>query len=156
MADKESKAARDNEALETLRRLLTSQQVAVLATHKEGQPYGSLVGFTASRDLKSLFFATSRTTRKFANLAADGRVAMTFDDRSHAEADFYEAVGVTACGHAAEITKSPRSRALKQFLAKHPHLHDFVMSPHCAFVRVRVEKYVMVRRFQEVVELVVS
>ena len=156
MAKKTSNAVGDGEVLDTLRRLLSSQQVAVLATHQEGQPYGSLVGFTASRDVKSLFFATPRTTRKFANLAADGRVAMIFDDRAHAEADFYEAVGVTACGHAAEIAKSPRSRALKQFLAEHPHLHDFVMSPNCAFVRVRVEKYVMVRRFQEVVELVVS
>ena len=83
-------------------------------------------------------------------------MAMTFDDRTRAAADFYEAVGLTACGRAAEVSKSPRSANLKRFLAKHPHLQEFVMSPNCAFLRVRVKKYVMVRRFQEVVELVVS
>ena len=156
MAKKTSDAAANKEEFDTLRRLLTSQRVAILATHNQGQPYGNLVGFAASPDFKSLFFATSRTTRKFANIEADGRVAMTFDDRTHAEADFYKAVGVTACGCAKEVAKSPRSRALKMYLAKHPHLKDFVMSPNCAFIRVQVEKYVIVRRFQEVLEIVVS
>jgi nitroimidazol reductase NimA-like FMN-containing flavoprotein (pyridoxamine 5'-phosphate oxidase superfamily) len=156
MADEGSKAARNNEALDTLRRLLTSQQVAVLATHDQGQPYGTLVGFSVSPNLRSIFFATARTTRKFANIAADDRVALTFDDRTHAVADFYEAVGVTACGRAGEVSKSPRGADLRRFLARHPHLAEFVMSPNCAFLRVRVEKYVVVRRFQEVVELVVS
>ena len=156
MARKRSTAAAKSEVLETLRQLLASQQVAVLATHSQGQPYGSLVGFAASPNLKSIFFATPRTTRKYANLEADARVALMFDDRTHAEADFYEAVGVTACGRAADVSKSPRSTNLKRYLAKHPYLKEFVMSPNCAFVRVRIEKYVIVRRFQEVVELVVS
>ena len=156
MARKRPKAVSKSDVLETLNRLLASQQVAVLATHNDGQPYGSLVGFAVSPNLKSLFFATPRTTRKFANIEADARVAMTFDDRTRAESDFYEAVGVTACGRAEEVDKSPRSTNLKRFLARHPHLKEFVMSPNCAFVRVKVDKYVLVRRFQEVVELVVS
>jgi len=154
MARRRHKATANDEALNVLRRLLASQQVAVLATHNEGQPYGSLVGFAVSPNLKSIFFATPRTTRKFANIQADGRVALIFDDRTRAEADFYE--WVTACGRAEEASKSPRSTNLKRFLARHPHLMEFVMSPNCAFVRVKVEKYVIVRRFQEVVELVVS
>ena len=151
-----SNASGDGGVLDTLRRLLASQQVAVLGTHNQGQPYTTLVGFAASPNLKSLFFATPRTTRKFANIEADDRVALMFDDRTHAEADFFEAVGVTACGRASEVSKSPRSADLKRYLAKHPHLREFVMSPNCAFIRVRVQKYVIVRRFQEVVELVVS
>lgn len=142
--------------LGVVRQLLTSQQVAVLATHDQGKPYATLVGFSVSPNLKYIFFATSRSTRKFANIKADDRVAMTIDDRTHAAADFYDAVGVTACGRATEVSKSDRNPALRQFLKKHPHLEEFVMSPNCAFLRVRVEKYVMVRRFQDVVELVVS
>lgn len=148
-------SAADGEVIDALRRLLVSQQVAVLSTHHGGQPYGNLVGFAASHDLRSLFFATARTTRKFANIQADGRVAMTIDNRRRSEADFFEALGVTACGRAEENAKSPKSRFLKRYLTKHPYLKDFVMSPNCAFIRVRVEKYVIVRRFQEVVELVV-
>jgi len=155
MAEKAIRGTGRVDPLDTVRQLLTSQQVAVLATHNQGQPYGTLVGFSVSPNLKSIFFATARTTRKFANIVADDRVAMTFDDRTRAAADFYEAVGVTACGRAAEVSKSSRSEDLKRFLARHPHLEEFVMSPNCAFLRVRVEKYVVVRRFQEVVELVV-
>jgi hypothetical protein len=156
MAKENSDPTVDGEALAVLRKLFEAQQVAVLATHSQGQPYTTLVGFAASRDLKSLFFVTSRTTRKFANIEADGRVALMIDNRTNAEADFFEAVGVTACGVAAEAPKSPGSRNLKHFLAKHPHLKDFAMAPNSAFMRVRVEKYVIVRRFQEVIELVVS
>ena len=156
MAKKVIRSGDQVDPLDTVRRLLNSQQVAVLATHNEGQPYGTLVGFSVSPNLKSIFFATARTTRKFANIVADSRVAMTFDDRTRAAADFYEAVGVTACGWAAEVSKSPRSAHLQRFLARHPHLEEFVMAPSCAFLRVRVRKYVIVQRFQEVVELVVS
>ncbi len=156
MTKKATRSAGQVDPLDTVRRLLESQQVAVLATHNQGQPYGTLVGFSVSPNLKSLFFATARTTRKFTNIVADDRVAMTFDDRMRAAADFYEAVGVTASGRATEVSKSPRSANLKRFLARHPHLEEFVLSPNCAFLRVRVEKYVMVRRFQEVIELVVA
>lgn len=151
-----ARSADPADPLNVVRQLLSSQQVAVIATHNQGQPYGTLVGFSISPDLKFIFFATSRSTRKFANIMADDRTAMTFDDRTHAAADFYDAVGVTACGRSTEVSKSRRSADLRRFLAKHPHLHEFVMSPNCAFLRLRVEKYVMVRRFQDVVELWVS
>lgn len=155
MSKGEFEWAEDPEALDALRALLRTQLVAVLGTHNEGQPYTTLVGFAASRDLKSLFFATPRTTRKFANMERDNRVSMTLDNRNHAEADFYEAVGVTACGHAEEIEKAPEASGMKRFLEKHPHLRGFVLSPNCALMRIRVHKYVVVRRFQEVIELVV-
>lgn len=139
-----------------IRQFLSTQFVAVLATHNQGQPYGSLVGFSVSPDLKSIFFATARSTRKFANIIADDRVALTFDDRAHGAADFYKASAVTACGRVAEVPKSRNSQNLRRFLARHPHLEEFVLSPNCAFLRVRVEKYVLVKRFQEVIDVVVS
>ena len=63
-----------------LRRLLTalfdSQQLAVLATLRDGQPYCSLVGVAVSENLQDLLFATTRSTRKFENISADNRVAL--------------------------------------------------------------------------------
>ena len=53
-----------------LRGLFESQKLAVLSTQSDGQPYASLVAFWAPDDLKSIYFATPNTTRKFANLAA--------------------------------------------------------------------------------------
>ena len=140
---------------DALRQILLAQKLGVLATIDGSQPYSTLVGFSVSSDLKSLFFSTPRTTRKFAHIMANDRVSMTIDNRSSIDADFFDAVGITVCGWAAEYERSLGSRFLKQYIAKHPYLEEFVLSPQCAFLRVYVEKYVIVRRFQQVVELTV-
>ena len=51
-----------------LRELITGQKLAMLATHKGGQPYASLVAFCVSDDLRFLHSATPRAARKFGNL----------------------------------------------------------------------------------------
>lgn len=136
-----------------LKALLENQRLAVLATHREGQPYGSLVSFASTQDVKHILFATTRATRKYANLSADPRVALVIDNRSNQESDIHEAVAVTATGRAEEMLGTEKERLLKTYLEKHPYLRDFVDSPTCALVRVQVETYYMVSRFQEVTEL---
>ena len=86
-----------------LRKLLRSQPLAVLATQNQGQPYASLVAFASSDDLKSLYFATTRATRKYANLSGDSRVAMLVDNRSNNASDFSLAMAATATGTAVEV-----------------------------------------------------
>lgn len=135
-----------------LNELFTSQKLAVLGTHQGGQPYGSLVAFAATLDLKNLVFATTRATRKFANLRADPRVSMVLDNRSNRVADFRRAVAATALGRAREVRGKDRERLAEMYLAKHPHLKEFVASPTCALVKMRVEVYYAVWRFQNVFE----
>ena len=141
---------------ETLGDLLTSQQLAVLATHHDGQPYASLVAFAATQDLKELLFATAQTTRKFANLTRDSRVSLLVDSRSNRDADIHEAVAVTVIGTADEVEEMDRGRYLAIYLGKHPHLEEFVKAPSCALIRVRVASYNLVSRFQKVMELHVT
>jgi nitroimidazol reductase NimA-like FMN-containing flavoprotein (pyridoxamine 5'-phosphate oxidase superfamily) len=136
-----------------LSELLESQRLAVLATHNQGQPYGSLVSFAATKDLKKIFFATTRSTRKYANLKGDARVAMVIDNRENAEEDLHKAMAVTITGKAVETAVDEKEACLSVYLEKHPYLKDFVNSPTCALVRVKVETYYLVRRFQEVTEL---
>jgi nitroimidazol reductase NimA-like FMN-containing flavoprotein (pyridoxamine 5'-phosphate oxidase superfamily) len=137
---------------EILHELFSSQNLAVLGTHQSGQPYGSLVAFAATSDLKNLFFATTRATRKFANLQADSRVSMVLDNRSNRVADFRKAVAATVLGRAKEVRGKERRQAEKMYLAKHAHLKEFVSSPTCALVKIRVEVYYLVWRFQNVLE----
>jgi nitroimidazol reductase NimA-like FMN-containing flavoprotein (pyridoxamine 5'-phosphate oxidase superfamily) len=136
-----------------LRELFDSQNLAVLATHNEGQPYASLVAFVTTEDLKQIYFVTPKTTRKFANLSKDDRVAVLVNSSTNQNADFHRAISVTAVGNAEEITGAEREKILKQYLAKHPHLVDFVKSPTCALVRVTPRSYYMVKNFQTVMEL---
>jgi putative heme iron utilization protein len=136
-----------------LTELFSSQKLAVLSTQSQGQPYASLVSFVATEDLKYLLFATSRTTRKYANLAADSRAALLVDSRSNRDSDLHQAIAVTATGVVDETQGAERDRFVRLYLAKHPYLDEFVNSPTNALLRLTVEGYVMVSRFQNVMVL---
>jgi nitroimidazol reductase NimA-like FMN-containing flavoprotein (pyridoxamine 5'-phosphate oxidase superfamily) len=136
-----------------LKDLFASQRLGVLATYGEGQPYSSLVAFVATNDLKYLVFATTRATRKYANLSAESRVALLVDNRSNQDTDFHRAIAVTALGNAKEVKETERDRFLRLYLAKHPYLEEFVNAPTCALLKMSVDRYYMVNRFQNVMEL---
>jgi nitroimidazol reductase NimA-like FMN-containing flavoprotein (pyridoxamine 5'-phosphate oxidase superfamily) len=135
-----------------LRELFASQNLAVLATHSQQQPYASLVAYVASEDLRNLYFVTPKSTRKFANLMSDGRVAVLINNSTNQSADFHQAIAVTAVGDAEEISGPARERQLTDYLARHPYLEEFAKSPTCALVRVTVRSYYLVRNFQQVME----
>jgi len=125
----------------------------VLATHHDGEPYTSLVGFAVTQDLKHILFATGRTTRKRANLVGDARASMLVDNRTNRPADFTEASAATAVGVVEEVSDEGRLEFDRIFLAKHPHLESFVHSPSCVRLRLEVSVYMVVTRFQHVIEL---
>jgi nitroimidazol reductase NimA-like FMN-containing flavoprotein (pyridoxamine 5'-phosphate oxidase superfamily) len=133
--------------------LLAGQPLAVLSTHQAGQPYSNLVAFAADPELEHIFFATTRATRKFANITADPRVALLIDNRANQEADFAEAAALTVLGSAREVHGPEKEQGLELLLAKHPYLRDFVSAPTCALLKVKVAKYILVSRFQEVREM---
>ena len=139
-----------------LHELFAGQRLAVLSTQRDGRPYGSVVAFDVSDDLRRLVFATTRTTRKFGNLATEPWVAMVIDSRDNRESDFHEAVAVTATGRAREVEGDERDLLARRYLDKHPALEGFVRSPTCAIIAVEVATYYLVSRFQNVVELHMS
>ena len=136
-----------------LRELFASQKLAVLATHNRNRSYASLVAFAATKNLKTLVFATTRATRKYANLLQNPHVALLVDNRSNREADFHQAIAVTATGKAAPAAEKEEKRLQKLYLAKHPHLQEFVSASSCELFKVELDTYYLVSRFQNVVEL---
>jgi nitroimidazol reductase NimA-like FMN-containing flavoprotein (pyridoxamine 5'-phosphate oxidase superfamily) len=141
------------ELREVLRELLATQNFGVLCSQGGGYPYGSVVCFAASEDLGRIWFSTTRSTRKFTNIAADDRVAFVVDNASNRPSDLFEAVAATGTGRARELGGAERDSASARYLAKHDHLKEFVDSPNCALVEVRIETFHVVTRFQEVVEI---
>ena len=53
-----------SELKQTIAELFSTQQLAVLSSFGNEQPYASLVAFAATEDLKHIIFATTRSTRK--------------------------------------------------------------------------------------------
>lgn len=140
-------------SLQMLQEFFASQRFAVLATTENGQPYLSLMAFATTSDLRHFLVATYRGTRKHHNLEADPRVALLVDNRSNLPSDLEQAMAVTALGQAKEAGATEKNRFLKIYLARHPHLENFVSSPECALIKVKVERYLVVSNFQEVIEM---
>ena len=138
---------------ECVQGLLDSQLLAVLATQREGEPYTSLVGFLHSDDLRDLYFVTARSTRKYGNILADGRASMMIDNRGQGAADFERATAATAVGAVHEVEGRERQEVVDRYLGKFPFLADFVRAPSCAVMRLEVSRYIVVSRFQHVLEL---
>jgi len=139
-----------------VRDIFESQRLGVLATRHKGHPYTSLMAFVADTEMEHLIIATNRSTRKYNNILSDTRVAFMVDNRSNDVADFTDATAVTVIGTVCELEKKAREIALSSYLAKHPHLESFVMSPNCALLQIDMERLVVVTKFQTVVELHVT
>jgi hypothetical protein len=134
--------------------LFNNQYFMVLATQSEGELHTSLVSFTSSNDLHWFYFITPKTSRKFKNLKENPRVSLFIDNRSNKVQDIGEAMGVTVVGEAEEVPQVDIPGLLNFFLQKHGYLYDFAHAPGSCLVRVRVKRYRLVTRFQEVEDLI--
>ena len=141
------------QALCDIRDILAAQRFGVLSTHAAGQPYASLVAFSATEDLQQVLFCTPRATHKYANLSRDPRAAMLFHTSRNAADDCTEAMSVTATGTTIEVPEGRREADATLFLTRHPGLADFVADPQSALLALEVSEYHLVRRFQDVVRL---
>jgi nitroimidazol reductase NimA-like FMN-containing flavoprotein (pyridoxamine 5'-phosphate oxidase superfamily) len=145
--------ARGADLEKRLATFLDRERLGVLSTCGGQQPYASLVAFGATDDLSHLVFVTPRPTRKYANLVTNTRVAILIDNRSNRASDFRRAMAATAVGTVHEVRKARKSRLIRVYLEKHPQLEDFLWSPTCAVLDIRVESYYVVERFQHVTGL---
>lgn len=134
-----------------LRRLLGSQLFAVLGTVGERAPHLNLVSFAAADDLRTVLFATPRQTQKFANLQAHPDVSLFVDNRTNRLPDLQRVHGVEIAGTATTAAEAEAARYRELYLARFPELEDFLGSPGTALLAVRVRRYDLVHRFQEVV-----
>jgi hypothetical protein len=142
-----------SEMREMLHRLFESQNLAVLATQREGQPYCNLVAFAATADLKYVVFATPKSSHKYENIVRDDRISMLVNNATGQDTDFQEAVAATVLGRAEDTPIRDGNPLLELYLQKHPKLNEFVHSPDSVLMRVTVEVYIVVSNFQEVTEL---
>jgi heme iron utilization protein len=137
---------------QVLRDLFGSQRSAVLATAESGRPYLSLMAFAASDDLKYLVVVTPKASRKYRNLVTDPRVALLVDNRTNNPEDVKQAIAVTVMGVAEECSPAEAEYFLGLYRDRHPHLVEFANSLENVLIKVRVDRYYLVSRFQDVRE----
>ena len=138
---------------QTLTDLLSKQKVAVVATSNDGQPYTSLVAFVVTDDLRTLYFVTPQTTRKYSNISSDPRIAAMIDNRLNKDADIHNAIGATITGVSRILNGKEAEKPLELYHVKHPYMKEFSASPTSVLIEVKIDKYYIVSHFQKVVEL---
>ena len=143
-------------AQRAIAKLLASEQLAVLSTVQNDQPYASLVAFAHSADLSKIVFCTPRTTRKYANLSSNKRVALLIENSRNQASDIYQAMAVTAIGRVNQSADEVKGGMRDLYLAKHPHLEDFLRAATTAVVEVEIIRYLMVHHFQNVYDFKVK
>ena len=135
-----------------IKKILSSQMLAVLSTERGGQPYSSLMAFAFTSDLKTIIAATGKATRKFVNLRREPRVSLLIDTRTNAAEDFHGAAAITVIGRAAFARREELPELERLYLDKHPYLEGFLASPTTMLFKVEVYHYLLVTRFQKVME----
>jgi nitroimidazol reductase NimA-like FMN-containing flavoprotein (pyridoxamine 5'-phosphate oxidase superfamily) len=131
--------------------LVNQQSYAVLCTQGGGQPYGSLVAFAFSDDLRHAVFVTPVATRKFRLLSDCKHVALVIDDRSNKPNELMQIEALTVTGRAALIERGTEFDRLADLLVKrHPYLKSFVTAASCALFRIDAVRFLHVAHFQEV------
>ncbi|MBD3219444.1 MAG: pyridoxamine 5'-phosphate oxidase family protein [candidate division Zixibacteria bacterium] len=149
----DSEAYDDIEVGKKIAELANEQLYGVLSTQTEGQPYGSMIGFAFTDDLKYAVFATPKATRKYHNLIKCKNVALVVNDRDKYPDDLMKIGAFTATGKADEIN-GPKidSNWTMILLKKHPYLRDFLKSSTTALFRIKIIRFFYVSSFQEVRE----
>jgi uncharacterized protein YhbP (UPF0306 family) len=137
--------------LESIQAVVHHEPFAVLCTQAGGQPYGSLVAFAFSADLRSFVFATPVATRKYRLLTECDHVALLVDNRGRFPDDMMKVSALTVTGRASQVEPGASFEPWADLLTgRHPYLKSFVRAPSTALFRVQVVRYLHVTRFQEV------
>lgn len=142
----------DEEVKKAILSLLSSQQLAALSTQRDGQPYTSLMAFAHTQDLKYVVVATGKATRKHHNILHDARVSLLIDNRSNSTDDFHSAMALTVLGKAEPVEADEQAAYQDLYLERHPYLEKFLSSPTTAFIKIHIYHYLLVSRFQKVME----
>jgi nitroimidazol reductase NimA-like FMN-containing flavoprotein (pyridoxamine 5'-phosphate oxidase superfamily) len=147
----EVKKAQNAALASQIKHMLDEQLFCILCTQGDHQPYGSLIAYANTEDLKHFFFATQIATRKYKLLSECRQVALVIDSRCQHQEDMTEVEAVTITGKAGIIEKgADYETGISLLKARHAYLSGFLDSESTALFRVDVVRYFHVVRFQEV------
>ena len=136
-----------------IKRLVEDQPFCVLCTQGQTQPYGSLIAFAATEDLRHFYFATSVATRKFRLLTECDRAALLIDSRCRHPGHLMKVEALTVTGRTRHLQPSDEYETGIERLARHhTYLKDFIRAETTALFSFDVFRYLHVTRFQEVRE----
>lgn len=136
-----------------IRGLIRDQLYGVLCTQSKTQPYGSMVAYAFSDDLKDIVFGTPRNTNKYRFLTDCRNVAFVVNNMNRHTDDLMKVEAVTATGRAIELSPGGADTGWAELLLqRHANLKTFVTSKSTALFKIEISRFFYVSSFQEVME----
>jgi len=132
----------DQDFIQIIHRILSSQYFAVLNTVRCGKPFSNLVAFAAADDMKSIVFSTSRKNRIYTAIKRNSVVSLLIDNRTNQPEDISNALAITVMGTACENAEN-RIRFRELLINKVPPLERFVSQPGTVLIEVMVDAYIV-------------
>ncbi|MBN2089571.1 pyridoxamine 5'-phosphate oxidase family protein [candidate division KSB1 bacterium] len=143
--------SRDLDLRDRIRCLVSQQSFCILCTQGQNQPYGSLIAYAFTHDLKQFFFTTPVATRKYKLLTECPQVALVIDSRCQHPDDMTQVDAVTITGKATQIQSgADYDQGIPLLKNRHPYLAGFLDSESTALFCIDGVHYFHVTRFQEV------
>ena len=127
--------------LDTMKEVIRSQDMCVLATVSGDKPHCSLMAYIPDKDCRNIYLVTHRDTSKYRNINKNPSVSILIDTRL---IDMGEkrrrAKALTANGVAERIAnQDERLSILADFLEQHRHLKDFASHADAEVLAVRIQ-----------------
>ncbi len=139
-----------NQIGEYVEDILQTCRLAVLATEAHGQPHASLIAITPVRSIWQLVFATYRNTQKFDNILHNRRVAVLIQGEDFDSSGQKKGFAITAFGLAQEVAITEKDEAVHAHLERHPDLLNFLQAADVAIIRIKIERFQVVRGIDEI------
>jgi nitroimidazol reductase NimA-like FMN-containing flavoprotein (pyridoxamine 5'-phosphate oxidase superfamily) len=131
--------------LETIRELLRTHDMCVLATTAGDQPHCSLMAYVCDHAARHVYMVTFRDSVKFRNLSQNPAVSLLVDTReTHGKTRRGETRALTASGVYEPLSKPvERAEVTSRLLAAHPHLEVFLQSDAAEIIAVRLTSFLL-------------
>ncbi|MDN6196097.1 MAG: pyridoxamine 5'-phosphate oxidase family protein, partial [Atopostipes suicloacalis] len=145
------KAEHKDEAIAKIKNLCLEQSFAVLASRGKESAYTSLISFVVNEDFQEIIFASPTDTKKIDFIKKNKEVSLLIDNRDSNPNSINDILAVTVMGKA-YIVNEKAGKYQEALGKKHQYLADFIKAPTTVIVRIKIDYYHYVSRFQEVIE----
>lgn len=139
------------EKIEQIKEIIKENDLCVLATVSGGKPHCSLMSYCADEEGHTLYLASHKETRKYANVMENPLVSLLIDTREGGRGGGRTAIqALTVSGEFQAITDpAEQERARTRFVHKHPHLRSFLAEPGVEIFAIKITAFQLLDGIQD-------
>jgi nitroimidazol reductase NimA-like FMN-containing flavoprotein (pyridoxamine 5'-phosphate oxidase superfamily) len=131
--------------LDTMKGILRTHDMCVLATCAEGKPHCSLMAYLADDAGTMIYMVTLKQTKKYRNFLRNPSVSLLVDTRVERHIPGKAGIkALTVSGHFLPITeKTRRDQVIETMAVKHPHLRALLADEDAEPFAIRIQSFLL-------------